>query len=126
MRVAAIVLFLASFGHVLNLQAEQASERDLQDLRAHIEELEVRVKDLERRLSQPDKTKGLAVSALSGELQRWRQIHKGLSREDVRAILGEPIRIETVGFEHWYYSTRGSSGPHVSFYVNKVNGWKEP
>lgn len=55
----------------------------------------------------------------------WRSLTKGMSREDVRRVLGEPNRIEGGSFEHWYYGPLGTSA-RVTFYSDVVSSWTEP
>jgi outer membrane protein assembly factor BamE (lipoprotein component of BamABCDE complex) len=50
------------------------------------------------------------------ELPKWRQIHKNMTMDDVRAILGEPCRVAVHSDEeNWFYSNLGSFGPYVMF-----------
>ena len=61
-------------------------------------------------------------------LSSWRQISKGLTREQVRSILGEPRKIEGGSFESWFYGSGSYMGApsSVSFYLNGVYSWSEP
>ena len=68
------------------------------------------------------------VRSVPAGLSSWRQITKGLSREEVRSILGEPLKIEGGAIERWYYgSTLSSYAPaRVDFMFSGVYGWSEP
>jgi hypothetical protein len=68
------------------------------------------------------------VRSVPAGLSSWRQITKGLSREEVRSILGEPLKIEGGAIERWYYgSTFSSYAPaRVDFMFSGVYGWSEP
>ena len=68
------------------------------------------------------------VRSVPAGLSSWRQITKGLSREEVRSILGEPLKIEGGAIERWYYgSTSTSYAPaRVDFMFSGVYGWSEP
>ena len=68
------------------------------------------------------------VPSVPAGLSSWRQITKGLSREEVRSILGEPLKIEGGAIERWYYgSTFSSYAPaRVDFMFSGVYGWSEP
>jgi hypothetical protein len=59
---------------------------------------------------------------------RWRTLQRGMSRSDVRKLLGEPQKIESgASSEYWYYSASGIMGAHVKFDENgRVYGWEEP
>ena len=61
-------------------------------------------------------------------LSSWRQITKGLSRDQVRSVLGEPRKIEGGIFESWFYGGGSYMGApsSVSFYLNGVYSWAEP
>jgi len=58
----------------------------------------------------------------------WRMLQKGMSKNDVRKLLGEPLKIESGGpLEHWSYTGAGILGAHVTFDENgRVWGWDEP
>jgi hypothetical protein len=50
-----------------------------------------------------------------------------MSRHEVRAALGEPLKIQGGIYEYWMYSDRGLLGPgRVSFYRGEVLEWTEP
>jgi len=65
------------------------------------------------------------VAAVPPGLSSWRRLNKGLSREQVRSILGEPLRISGGYFEYWYYG-ESSYRARVTFNNNLVYGWDEP
>ncbi len=69
----------------------------------------------------------LVPSAPPG-LSSWRRLRKGISREQVRECLGEPLKINGGDFETWYYgqtvSIFGTST--VRFYNNVLDSWVEP
>jgi hypothetical protein len=70
---------------------------------------------LDRILQKP-------AGSLPADLSSWRQLSKGLSRDQVRSILGEPRRINGGAFETWSYQ----GGSYVVFYIGKVDSWSEP
>ena len=61
--------------------------------------------------------------------ENWRALKKGMRKEEVRCVLGEPDRINTYwGFsEEWQYGPLGT-GAEVRFPDGEgtVNGWNEP
>jgi len=92
-------------------------------------------KMVERRVEVPverivyrDRIVEKAVSTAPAGLSAWRRITKGLSRDQVRGILGEPVKINGGAFETWYYGQTASPyGPGtVRFYPNDVYEWVEP
>lgn len=59
-------------------------------------------------------------------LRAWRQISKGMTRQKVRELLGEPLRISATSLEEWFYS-KDQVSSYVWFgYGDLVVGWKEP
>ena len=57
----------------------------------------------------------------------WRALRKGMSMSDVRAVLGEPARVNAGFFTTWYYPGSGSRQATVAFdNDNLVSGWAEP
>lgn len=68
------------------------------------------------------------VRSVPAGLSSWRQIAKGLSRDQVRSVLGEPRKIQGGDFEYWYYGSGSYLGApsSVTFYESKVDSWCEP
>lgn len=68
------------------------------------------------------------VRLVPAGLSSWRQISKGLSRDQVRSILGEPRKIEGGTIELWFYGQSDSYGApsSVRFGFDGVIGWQEP
>ncbi len=80
------------------------------------------------RIVYRDRVVEKSVPSAPSGLSAWRRITQGLSRDQVRAILGSPRKIETSFFESWYYGNQfyyGAPGS-VHFESNKVSGWSEP
>jgi hypothetical protein len=75
------------------------------------------------------------VFGVPPDIARWRQLSKGMSREQVRSILGEPRRVEAISayFEKWGYA-QDSATAYVTFgtsarfpeTLDKLEGWREP
>ena len=64
------------------------------------------------------------VSANEGakSLANWRKLNTGMSNNEVRALLGEPLRIEGGSISAWYYANEG----RVVFITDKLARWNEP
>lgn len=75
------------------------------------------------------------VFGVPPEVEKWRKLAKGMSRQEVRAILGEPRHVESISvyFEKWQYA----SDPWVAYVtfgtsyrfpdtLDKLEGWREP
>ena len=58
----------------------------------------------------------------STDLSSWRQLKKNMSEEQVRALLGEPAKIDGGTFAFWHYRNGGA----VTFYNDRVDSWTEP
>ena len=60
-------------------------------------------------------------------LRGWRQVTKGMTRQQIRSILGEPLRIRSSGgLEEWYFSVE-LYGSYVWFGSGDlVVSWSEP
>ena len=75
------------------------------------------------------------VFGVPPDIAKWRQLAKGMSRSQVRSILGEPRRVEAISgyFEKWGYDrdpmtayvTFGTSGRFPDT-LDKLEGWREP
>ena len=102
----------------------QASDTDRLDL------LENEIKDLKARISSLEKDgqnkSATAKHTASGDgwknLANWRTLKRGLSYQEIRSLLGEPIRVDGGSFTRWLYQNRG----YVEFYEDKVYSWQEP
>lgn len=57
--------------------------------------------------------------------QNWRRLEKGMSKAEVKQILGEPGKINTASYgDTWYYPD--VLGGSVDFDNGRVEGWSEP
>jgi len=75
------------------------------------------------------------VFGVPPDIAKWRQLSKGMNRVQVRAILGDPRRVEAISgyFEKWGYGqdtmtayvTFGTS-PRFPDTLDKLEGWREP
>jgi len=96
-----------------------------------IAQLEKEVQDLKHRLTQLESSPAGSTArqksavASSGDwkiLANWRSLKKGMSYEEVRAILGEPTRVQGGSMTYWFYPSRSG----VTFYEDKLDFWTEP
>ena len=58
----------------------------------------------------------------STDLSSWRQLKKNMSEEQVRALLGEPAKVDGGTFAFWHYRNGGT----VTFYNDRLDSWTEP
>src|SRR5262245_67162 len=86
--------------------------------------LEQRVRELEAVMNaQPQRAMPASTSAKWQDLQNWRQLRRGMKMDEVRRLLGEPLRVEAGYLTVWYWDF---PGPSVRFVDDKLDGWSEP
>src|SRR5437867_7072703 len=85
-------------------------------------DLEQRVRDLEAVIkSALSQGQPIPASTRWQDLANWRRLRKGMKPDQVRALLGEPERVEAGGVTFWHWANA-----YVSFIDGKVYGWSEP
>lgn len=99
------------------------SERIIQ-LEKDVQELKLRITNLESPQSKANINQKLNVANDGWKsLVNWRSLKKGMSYQEVRAILGEPETVRTNSvLTYWSYSNRGT----VTYYEDRLDGWNEP
>ena len=118
-----LALLLCALAFQVNAQSGATDER-IRLLEAQILQLNGRVSALEGMLNQ---AKANQQPIVTGEgwksLANWRKLKQGMSEDDVRALLGEPVRISGGDFAWWVYPDHGE----VMFYQREgVDKWTEP
>ncbi len=119
------VLVIAFIAMVLTMNAgAQTTDRTAQ--------LEKEIEAIKQRLNKLESVQGIStagpqpVAAATGSgyrsLASWRQLKNDMSPSDVRALLGEPVRINGGGVARWYYQ----NGGELVFISDKLTQWKEP
>jgi len=124
-----IISFLFLFftvGFVFSSQCI-AQDEEITKLRQKITELENRIKDMEAILTKYQEQEKYQDESSNGSQNRknWRKLEIGMSSEEVRSILGEPIKTIDGVKKLWYYPDiyRG----YVSFdNKGRLTGWHEP
>ena len=91
-------------------------EKEIQELKERLANLEV-----SRAKSNGDQ-KSVESGAGWKHLANWRSLKKEMTYDDVRRILGEPMRVHGGDFTFWYYANKG----RVSFYQDRLSMWQEP
>jgi len=103
--------------------------REIQDMKRRLGEIDSRVQALETT-SAPSADAGSppAPPATPPPTAQWRELKEGMSKDDVRNLLGPPGEIEKGGYnEHWYYPDRGDNSGTVDFgQQGDVLSWTEP
>jgi outer membrane protein assembly factor BamE (lipoprotein component of BamABCDE complex) len=63
-----------------------------------------------------------AAKSSSPTLQKWRQLKTGMNTDAVRALLGEPERVNGGTVASWSYP----NGSRVGFISDALSQWSEP
>ncbi len=109
----------ADIQYVLTLVAKQ--QREIAELRQEVQELKRAVQEFRKAIAKP----GLPAAAPNVRL--WRTLRSGMSYDQVRTILGEPLRIEDGGspMETWYYQEGNKDSAWVRFVWSAVSSRQE-
>jgi len=109
-------LFLATSVPAQDSDRITALEKEVQELKLRLSRLEGAANTSEK------KPPPAAPSADVASLSNWKKLETDMTTSQVRAILGEPTRIEGGAFVTWHYKNRGQ----VVFITGRVQRWTEP
>ena len=85
-------------------------------------DLEQRVRDLEALIRrEPSRDQQVAASPNWRDTSNWRRLRQGMKADQVRALLGEPERVEAGLITYWRWADA-----YVYFESGKLAGWSEP
>ena len=86
-------------------------------------ELERRVRELEALIrSEPSRALPVPASPKWRDLQNWRRLRLQMTMDQVRALLGEPERVDVIVFTFWKWDNA-----EVHFDTeDRLAGWSEP
>jgi hypothetical protein len=119
-KTIAIIAFL-SLAVAFNSYANDSDRIDR--LEKELQEIKVRLSNLESLLSNPSKAQEPTTSGEGWKsVRNWRKLTAGMGPSDVRNILGEPHRVDGGTVAVWFYQ----NGGEVSFIDDKVRRWREP
>jgi len=90
-------------------------ERANTDLERRVRELEAVIK------SEPSQGRPILASTRWQDLANWRRLRQGMKPDQVRALLGEPERVEAGVVTFWRWNEA-----NVYFMDGKLAGWSEP
>ena len=96
-----------------------------------IKQLEREVQDIKMRLANleaPGKSSDSQTIVLTDKyknIANWRMLKKGMSFDEVRALLGEPFRINGGTITYWFYTNQPTIA-RATFYRDKLDDWSEP
>lgn len=120
----AATLAIASLPAVATAQggSDENLLRRIALLERRANELEHRVRELESLLkAEPARARPTAATGNAKDVASWRRPRRGMTMDEVRAILGEPERVNAgvVTACYWGYAS-------VMFDDDKVSSWMEP
>ena len=101
----------------------QDSER-VKQLEKEVQDIKIRLSNLESPSKSSDSQKQV-VAQKHKVIANWRMLKKGMSFDEVRAILGEPLRINGGTVTTWLYTDQVSIS-RVNFFRDKLDDWSEP
>ena len=116
------LIFLGLFAHPL-----QAQDDETLLLQKKIDELELRIEQLETQLRESMEFREMVETGGFGwqNMMNWRKLEIGMEEDKVRSILGEPIKVIKGSRTLWYYPSIYKG--FVSFDQNgNLTGWNEP
>lgn len=91
-------------------------------LEGRINELEERVRTLESLVKvEPSGDRPVLAAPNWRELQNWRRLQRGMTMNQVRALLGEPQRVDAGVITYWRWAEA-----NVHFIDGRLEGWSEP
>ena len=92
-------------------------------LENEVNELRLRVQKLENlQPNANNQQRQVVANEGMNSLVIWRKLSRGMSYNEVRGLLGEPLRIEGGGVATWMYAKNG----RVVFIRDKLSSWDEP
>lgn len=97
------------------LRRIEVLERSNAALEQRVLELEVVIK------SAPSQNRPVTPSGTWRDLANWRRLRIGMNMNEVRALLGEPERVDAGPVTFWRWPNA-----NVYFMDGKVEGWSEP
>ena len=117
-----IIIGFLSLGVASTAYAQENNRVD--QLEKEIQELKVRVSNLESLLNTPNKKVEKVVESVDGwkSIKNWRQLKTGMKSSDVKTILGEPEHISGGMSARWTYP----NGGNVYFFDGDLIKWEEP
>lgn len=123
--LALAALTLGSGSSFAELQSDEYAKR-VERLETQLLSLEERIKVLEGTAAKiPPGSQSMKGSVDWKNRENWRALRKGMTKDEVRSLLGEPDYATASGsFETWYWTKR--YGPNVTFHEESVYGWEEP
>ncbi|MDT7514736.1 hypothetical protein [Rhodoferax mekongensis] len=113
---------LAAFLAVMSLAAHAQDSARIEQLEKEVQAIKQRLSKLEYSQTASPEQKLSMGSEGWKSVSSWRQLRSGMSPNDVRAILGEPGRLNGGDIANWHYA----NGGEAIFMREKLYRWTEP
>jgi hypothetical protein len=130
-RTALLAALVVSFIPAVAAGQESSADnvlRRIDLLERRTADLEQRVRELEALIKvEPSRDRPVPASANWRDLANWRRLSRGMTMDQVRALLGEPEKVDANSLVTWWYWDF-ASGAYVQFDTSsgKLDGWSEP
>ena len=123
MEMSMRTLLLAITLTATTLSSFASDSARVSQLENEVNELRLRVQKLENlQPNANNQQRQVVANEGMNSLVIWRKLSRGMSYNDVRGLLGEPLRIEGGGIATWMYAKNG----RVVFIRDKLSSWDEP
>ena len=115
---------------LIETPAPEDEKTEIREIQRRLGELEKSVRALQAQQAPAAEDAPLSAppAATPPALEQWRQLKEGMSKDEVRNLLGPPGDIDKEEYnEHWFYPDRGDGSGTVDFgQYDDVLSWKEP
>ena len=132
MQIASQIKWFLIFGFACSglsvASSDAALEQKVTDLTSRVIELERRLDALEspEMMEMIEQNTAPTNPGNSLDQSNWNRLKVGYNYDEVRELLGEPVKVKGGTMEYWYYSEHKLEGPFVKFIFKKVGSWKAP
>jgi len=114
-----------------------ALRQEIKELRGAVERLDGRVRVLEQQRPEPAQSRSsetatepapaAPASATPGLRDRWQRVKRGMTTQEIEALLGRPTRtMKLTPKTIWYYSYTDIGNGSVVFTDDSVIDWQSP
>jgi hypothetical protein len=129
LRATVLAALAVSFVPAVAAGQESSAEsllRRIDLLERRTADLEQRVRELEAVIKlEPSRDQPVPGSANWRDLANWRRLRRGMTMDQVRALLGEPERVNASINTYWYWGPPNYAEVYFD-HQGKLAGWSEP
>jgi hypothetical protein len=130
------VAILAAIAFLCIPPAAAAQQASVDSLVRRVSNLERITIDLERRVreleaiskSEPARVQSVSSPAKWRNVQNWRRLRRGMTMDEVRALVGEPDKVDAMGGLRttWHWGSYGGAIAYFDGRSDRLEGWSEP